>query len=80
MVAMGLDFVTVVFVWDEELKLYSAYIPDVPVCGEGATKQKALAHLEEGIKFYLEDVSREEFLSQIIAPMEHEKIKLSRFV
>ena len=74
----SMNKVTVTFIWDEELKIFSAYLPDVPVCGEGHTKEAALNHLKEGIEFYIEEVGREEFLSRITVPMEHEEIELAR--
>ncbi len=70
--------VTVTFIWDEELKIFTAYLPDVPVCGEGPTKEAALNHLKEGIEFYIEEVGREEFLSQVTVPTEYEEVELAQ--
>lgn len=72
--------VTVTFVWDEELKVYSAYLADVPVCGEGATKEKALQSLKEGLMFYIEEEGKDALLSHIIGPMEYEEVDLAQLV
>lgn len=75
-----MNMVTVTFVLDEEQQVYTAYINGIPVCGEGGTKQEALQSLKEGILLYMEDVSKEEMLSQIVGPIEHQEVDLGRLV
>lgn len=75
-----MDVVTVAFVWDEKLRRFSAYIPDVPAYGEGTTKEEALADLRKAIALYVEEVGRDHFLSEVVAPLEYEKFQLSSLV
>lgn len=72
--------VTVSFVWDEELGIYSAHIADIPVCGEGSTKEAALQNLKEGIALYIEEEGKEALLSGVIGRTEHEEIELAQLV
>ena len=39
---------------DEEADLYSAYVPDIPGCGEGATAAEAIEDLKESLRAYIE--------------------------
>lgn len=75
-----MDAVTVAFIWDEKLHRFSAYVSDVPAYGEGATKEEALADLRKAIALYIEEVGRDQFLSEVIAPLEYETFKLSSLV
>jgi predicted RNase H-like HicB family nuclease len=38
---------------DEEAKLFSAYVPDIPGCGEGATEAEAIADLKDSLRAYI---------------------------
>jgi predicted RNase H-like HicB family nuclease len=40
--------------YDDEAKLYSAYVPDIPGCGEGRTEADAIADLKESLRAYIE--------------------------
>lgn len=39
---------------DDEANLYSAYVPDIPGCGEGETVAEAIADLKESLRAYIE--------------------------
>lgn len=77
---MELDVVTVAFIWDKELKLYSAHIEGVAAYGEGATKEEALQSLKEALGLYIGEVGKNQFLTEVIAPVEYERLKLSNLV
>ena len=75
-----MNLVTVTFVFDDALQVYSAYINGVPVCGEGASKEEALQSLKEGILLYMEDTSKEEVLAQVIGPIEYQEVDFAHLV
>ncbi len=77
---MELDHVTVVFVWDGELKTYSAYVEGVAAYGEGKTKEEALESLKKALMLYIGEVGKDRFLGEIVAPIEYEELKLSSIV
>lgn len=54
--------------YDDEAKLYSAYVPDIPGCGEGATQAEAIADLKESLRTYIEVRGLEKALSCIRPP------------
>lgn len=39
---------------DEKANLYSAYVPDIPGCGEAETVDQAIADLKESLRAYIE--------------------------
>jgi predicted RNase H-like HicB family nuclease len=39
---------------DDEADLFSAYVPDIPGCGEGRTEAEAIADLKESLRVYIE--------------------------
>ncbi len=39
---------------DDEANLFSAYVPDIPGCGEGETEAEAIADLKESLRAYIE--------------------------
>ena len=39
---------------DDEANLFSAYVPDIPGCGEGETVADAIAGLKESLRAYIE--------------------------
>jgi predicted RNase H-like HicB family nuclease len=39
---------------DDEANLFSAYVPDIPGCGEGETVADAIADLKESLRAYIE--------------------------
>jgi predicted RNase H-like HicB family nuclease len=50
---------------DEEANLFSAYVPDIPGCGEGRTEAEALADLKESLRAYIEARGLDKALSMI---------------
>jgi predicted RNase H-like HicB family nuclease len=50
---------------DTEAKLFSAYVPDIPGCGEGATEAEAIADLKESLRAYIEARGIEKAISCI---------------
>jgi predicted RNase H-like HicB family nuclease len=40
--------------YDAEAQLFSAYVPDIPGCGEGPTEAEAIADLKESLRAYIE--------------------------
>ncbi len=50
---------------DDELNLYSAYVPDIPGCGEGETEAEAIADLKESLRAYIEARGIEKAMSLI---------------
>lgn len=75
-----LNQITVAFVWDEELKLYSAFVPNIAAYGEGATKEEALESLKKAILMYIDEVGRDQFLAELNPPYEYESFELSNLV
>lgn len=51
--------------YDEEFKVYSAYVPDIPGCGEGTTEAEAIDDLRESLRAYIEVRGIEEAISLI---------------
>ena len=51
--------------YDDETNLYSAYVPDIPGCGEGKTQDEAIADLKESLRAYIEARGIEKALSCI---------------
>lgn len=51
--------------YDDETNLYSAYVPDIPGCGEGETQAEAIADLKESLRAYIEARGIEKALSCI---------------
>jgi predicted RNase H-like HicB family nuclease len=39
---------------DDEANLFTAYVPDIPGCGEGETVADAIADLKESLRAYIE--------------------------
>lgn len=40
--------------YDAEEKRFSAFVPDIPGCGEGATEAEAIEDLIEALRLYIE--------------------------
>jgi len=38
---------------DEDANVFSAYVPDIPGCGEGKTAAEAVADLKESLRAYI---------------------------
>ena len=75
-----MSMITIAYVWDKDLKRFSAYIPDVAAYGEGATKEEALQSLKQALVLYIEEVGKEQFLSEVIGPVEYETLQLGSLV
>ena len=60
--------VTVHIEYDDEANLYSAYVPDIPGCGEGTTEAEAIADLKESLRAYIEVRGLEQALSYVRPP------------
>ena len=50
---------------DDEANLFSAYVPDIPGCGEGQTEAEAIADLKESLRAYIEARGIDKALSLI---------------
>ena len=50
---------------DDEANLYSAYVPDIPGCGEGETVDAAIADLKESLRAYIEARGIEKAIASI---------------
>ena len=50
---------------DEEAKLFCAYVPDIPGCGEGETVDEAIRDLKESLQAYIEARGIEKAISCI---------------
>jgi predicted RNase H-like HicB family nuclease len=50
---------------DPEAKLFSAYVPDIPGCGEGETEAEAIEDLKEALRLYIEVRGLDKALSLI---------------
>ena len=57
--------VSVQLEYDAELKRYSAYVPDIPGCGEGDTPEEAVSDLQESLRAYIEVRGLEKAISLI---------------
>lgn len=53
---------------DPEFGGFTARIPDIPACGEGATEDEALADLREAIRAYIDAFGLDDALSRIVSP------------
>ena len=50
---------------DEEANLYSAYVPDIPGCGEGPTAAEVIEDLKESLRAYIEARGIEKAIASI---------------
>ena len=50
---------------DEESDLFSAYVPDIPGCGEGRSEAEAIADLKESLRAYIEARGLDKALSLV---------------
>lgn len=51
---METNHVPVHLEYDSEANLYTAYVPDIPGCGEGETESAAIDDLKESLRAYIE--------------------------
>ena len=72
--------VSVMLSFDEELKKWAAWIPDVAAFGEGQTTEEAIADLKKALSLYIEAVGRERFLEEVAPPSQSISIPLGSLV
>ena len=77
---LPLPNVTIELIPDPELGGFTAFIPDIPVLGEGKTEQEAIADLEVCLQGYIEHYGIEDVLSRIIAPSQIRQVNLGELV
>ncbi len=70
---------TVAFVYDSELRLWSAHIPGVGAYGEGKTRKTALDDLKKAIELYIESEGKTAFLEKLQPKAEYKDFPLSTF-
>jgi len=68
---------TIAFIFDPELKMYTARVPYIPAYGEGKTKEKAVADLKEALAGYIEAFGMEDALQRLSAPISVQHLDLS---
>lgn len=73
--------ITVEFILDPELRVYTARIPYIPAYGEGKTEGEALADLREALIGYIEAFGMEDALQRLSTPIsvQHLDISLADF-
>jgi len=59
--------VAIEFIPDLEEGGFTAFIPDLPALGEGATREEAMEDLKLGIQVYVDEFGMDEALSRIVA-------------
>ncbi len=57
--------VTVHLEHDDEANLFSAFVPDIPGCGEGGTVDEAIADIKESLRAFIEARGIEKAISCI---------------
>ena len=72
--------VSVTMTYDEELRQWGAWLPDVAAYGAGATPQEALEDLKKALALYVEEVGRERLMEEIAPPAQSLSIPLTSLV
>ena len=72
--------VSVTITYDEKLRQWGAWLPDVAAYGTGATPEEALEDLKKALKLYVEEVGRERLLEEIAPPAQSLSIPLTSLV
>jgi predicted RNase H-like HicB family nuclease len=62
---------------DPETQLYTAYVPDIPGCGEGETEAEAVSDLKESLRAYIEARGLDAALSQVRSPATVQELDLT---
>lgn len=62
---------------DVEAKLFSAYVPDIPGCGEGTTEAEAIEDLKEALRLYIEVRGIDKALALIRPPAQVRELDLT---
>ena len=73
--------ITVEFIFDPELGIYTARVPHIPAYGEGETKEEAVADLKEAIAGYIETFGLEDAMQRVSTPIsiQHINVDLAEF-
>ena len=73
--------ITVEFILDPELQVYTARVPHIPAYGEGKTQEEALADLREALAGYIEAFGMEAALQRLSTPIsvQHLDVSLADF-
>ena len=73
--------ITVEFILDPDLGMYTARVPYIPAYGEGKTKEEALADLKEALTGYIEAFGLEDALQRLSTPIsvQHINVDLVEF-
>lgn len=61
--------ITIEFIFDPELRMYTARVPYIPAYGEGETKEEAVADLKEALAGYIEAFGLEDAVQRLSAPI-----------
>ena len=72
--------VSVTMTYDEKLRQWGAWLPDVAAYGTGTTPEEALEDLKKALKLYVEEVGRERLLEEIAPPAQSLSIPLTSLV
>ena len=63
----ALPYVAIELIPDPERGGFTAFIPNLPAVGEGATEEEAIADLKKGIGLYIDEFGLDEALSRVVA-------------
>ena len=72
--------VSVTLSYDEEIKQWAAWIPDVAAYGAGGTMEEAVVDLKKAIALYIEEAGQDKFLAEIAPPAQLVNIPLESLV
>lgn len=67
---------TVEIIPDLEQGGFTARVPDIPVYGEGATEDEAMADLREAVTAYVEQFGMEDALARVNQPIALRELEL----
>jgi predicted RNase H-like HicB family nuclease len=65
---------TIELIPDPEEGGFTAHVPDIPAYGEGATKEEAIADLQEAIAAYIDAFGVDEAMNRLNPPSELRKL------
>ena len=72
--------VSVMLSFDEKLRQWAAWVPDVAAYGCGSTMEGAVADLKKALLLYIEEVGRDRFLEDVAPPSQSISIPLGSLV
>ena len=72
--------VSVVLSYDEEIRQWGAWLPDVAAYGVGASVEEAVASLKEALALYVEEVGKKKFLEEVAPPLQVISLPLGSLV